>query len=404
MKHLPRPARTGLRFSDLILEAWKSTARNPGRSMLTAVGTMLGAMAFVATLGIAGTIGQQVSDSFDLRRATTVTVQEKDRPVDGPVDMPSWAHGAPMVNANELSGVAHAGIKTTIEGKTIARGPSATDAQKPTPILGTDAEALSAINPKLVLGRRFDAGHVLRADQVVMLSKSTAEKLQITRTGVAVYVESTPHTVIGIFDDVDRSAESLAGVIIPVTTTEHLWLGSSTKFEAIVETLPGAAAQVGAQIGLALQPNNPSGLTIIAPPDPQSLRQEVEGSITNMTLLVSAIALVIGAVSIGNAATASMVQRTSEIGLRRSLGARNVDIFAQLLGETTALGGVGGATGAFAGVLTTAVASLVNHWVPVLDLSIVLLAVAAGTAAGAIAGFCPALKATRIAPAYALTH
>lgn len=404
MKPLPRPAHTGLTFPDLVLEAWKSTARSPGRSMLTAIGTLLGAMAFVATLGISGTIGQQVSDSFDLRRATTVTVQEAERPTDGTAGIPSWAHGPPMVTANELSGVAHAGIKTTIEGKSIARGPNSTDAQNPTPILGTDAEALAAINPDLVLGRSFDAGHVLRADPVVMLSQSAADKLQITRTGVAVYVDSAPHTVIGIFDDVDRSAEILAGVILPVTATEHFWAGSSTTFEVIVETVPGAAAQVGSQIGLALQPNNPSGLKIIAPPDPQSLRQEVESSVTNLTLLVSAIALAIGAVSIGNAATASMVQRTSEIGLRRSLGARNVDIFAQLLGETTALGAAGGTAGACAGVLTTIGVSLVNHWVPVLDLNVVLLAIAAGTAAGAIAGFWPALKATKIAPASALTH
>jgi ABC-type antimicrobial peptide transport system permease subunit len=55
-------------------------------------------------------------------------------------------------------------------------------------------------------------------------------------------------------------------------------------------------------------------------------------------------------------------------------------------------------------VLTTIGVSLVNHWVPVLDLNVVLLAVAAGTAAGACAGFWPALKATKIAPASALTH
>ena len=64
---------------------------------------------------------------------------------------------------------------------------------------------------------------------------------------------------------------------------------------------------------------------------------------TQTSLVLSLIALVMGAVSIANAATASIAARIPEIGLRRAIGARPVHIFAQLVGETTALGALGGA-------------------------------------------------------------
>jgi len=114
------------------------------------------------------------------------------------------------------------------------------------------------------------------------------------------------------------------------------------------------------------------------------------------------IALVIGAVSIGNAATAGISVRTAEIGLRRAVGGRPAHIFAQLIGETTMLGALGGVLGALVGVCVTSATSLWNGWAPVIDVRIALLASLCCATAGLLAGLLPAARAMRIQPVAAL--
>lgn len=399
---------TRLRTADLLTEAWRSIARTPWRSMLTAVGTLLSAAAFVATLGISGTINAQVSASFDIRRATTVTAETGGAPkadLEGGAFLPEWAAPERLDHARALSGVTALGVRLGIDGQTLARGPQAFDAAEPVPLIAVDDGALAAMEPHIILGRSFDAGHQQRADRVILLAASTAEKLRVARTGIAVFVSGRAYTVTGIYDDVARGPDALSAAVVPLSLGPELsGPGGGHHPQVLAATLPGAAAQVGGQLALALQPNAPETLAVIAPPDPQTLRREVEGGVTQLSLLVSIIALVVGAVSIGNAAMAGIAQRTGEIGLRQALGARRRDIFGQLLGETTALGLLGGAAGAGAGVLVTVAVSLSNRWQPVLDLRLAVAAVAAGALAGALAGLWPALAATRIPPAQALTR
>ena len=290
------------------------------------------------------------------------------------------------------------------EAHTVARGPNTFDTAEPVPLIALDAGAMEAMAPHIVLGRNFDAGHQQRGDHVIMLAAGTAEKLGITRTGFAVYVAGRAYTVTGIYDDVARGPDALAAALIPLSLAPELAAEGAALPQAVVATAPGAAAQVGAQIALALQPNASETLAVVAPPDPKTLRQEVEGGVKQLSLLVSVIAFVVGAVSIGNAAMAGIAQRTGEIGLRQALGARRRDIFTQLLGETTALGLLGGAAGAGMGILVTVAVSLSNRLQPILDLRLAVAAVAAGALAGALAGFWPALTATRIPPAQALNR
>ena len=397
---------TRLTVADLAIEAWGSISRDLGRSVLTAVGTLLGSLAFVATLGITGTVSHQVSDSFDIRRATTVTVGEPDdkRLQTSPGVRPVWLEDASVRRAQEIAGVVHAGPRAKVERANIARVPGGAETSQQSRMIGATASALQAMGLQNTSGRAFDNGHAERGDRVAMLSQGLAQSLSITRTNTAVTINDISFTIIGIYDDVERDAEAMAGFVIPLQALERDFPFAASQYDLLAQTSPGAASQAGTQLDEALQPNDPTGLKVVAPPDPQTLRQEIEGSVTQMSLLASVVALVVGAVSIGNAATASMVLRTSEIGLRRAMGARRVDIFAQLLGETAALGGVGGIVGAAAGIVLTVGVSLANSWTPILDIRVAILAILTGCAAGAVAGVGPALRATKISPAVALAH
>jgi putative ABC transport system permease protein len=365
------------------------------------VGTVLGVAAFVSTLGLGATLSRQVSSSFDIRRATEVIL----RPDKPGLDV-RWLDDGAISRLARLNGVVREGRRISVGEKPVRRTPDLTQPGIGVPLIGADAGALRVMAPVLTLGRLFDKFHDRDAVPVVMLSASVAREVGVNRVGVAVFVDGRAYTVIGVYRDVARRPEALAAAIVPYSVADQLVsplsAGDEPQRDILIETKPGAAQIIGRQAPLAVRPEAAADLQAIAPPDPRTLRREIEASVTRSTILLSVVALLIGTISIGNSATAAIATRTSEIGLRRAVGARASHIFLQLVAETAALGGLGGVVGALLGILTTSVVALLNGWIPVIEIRSALTACAASAAAGVIAGLLPAIRATRIPPVRAL--
>jgi putative ABC transport system permease protein len=119
-------------------------------------------------------------------------------------------------------------------------------------------------------------------------------------------------------------------------------------------------------------------------------------------LLLAAISLVIGAVGIANTTLVAILERTGEIGLRRSLGARPRHIAAQFLTESATLGTLGGLLGTSIGVSTVVLVAVIENWTAVLNPLYVMPAPLMGSVVGLLAGLYPALRAARIEPLEAL--
>ncbi len=392
-----RPTR--LRWLDLLRESGLSVLRHRGRTTLTALGTVLGTASFVATLGLSATLSQQVSASFDARRATEVVIRPEDTGID-----PSWHTSTAVDRLRRLNGVSVAGRRIGLPESSLRRSASLAAPEVIVEVLGMDSDGLRATGPRLVAGRLFDDYHDRTEAAVVLLPQGIASRLGIVRLGVAVFIADRAYSVIGIFAEVERGTEALLSAIVPARVAERLAAGQTgpVRRDVLVRAAPGAAQLIGRQAPLALRPEAPDSLRAIASPDPMSLRREVEDQVARLSLLVSAVALVIGAVSIGNAATAGIAARVPEIGLRRAIGGRRVHIFAQLLAETTLVGAFGGLLGTLLGTLTTLVVSLWNSWAPVLDLWVAVRATGLAGGVGLLAGLAPAGRAIRIQPVQAL--
>ncbi len=392
-------AKARMGWLDLARESALSVTRFPGRSLLTALGTVLGAAAFVCTLGLSSTVSQQVSATFDVRRATEVVVKAEDPGMD-----PGWQGEKSLSRLRSLNGVTAAGPRLLLDERPIRRAVSFTQSGQSLRVIGADPGALRVMEPRLVLGRMFDDFDERTAARVVLLPRTAAAALGISRTQAAVYLDDQAYTVMGVYDDVARRPEAMQAVIVPFSTAARLTTtgAGNAERDVVIATAPGAAQLIGDQAPLALKPEAPSALRAVAPPDPRTLRREIEGDLTRSSLMISLITLIIGTVSIGNAATAGIVARTPEIGLRRAVGGRPAHIFAQLLGETTMLGALGGAVGAFLGLVVTSVVSMWNGWTPVIDLRTAFVASGCCAAAGLIAGLLPAARAMRVQPVAAL--
>jgi putative ABC transport system permease protein len=131
-------------------------------------------------------------------------------------------------------------------------------------------------------------------------------------------------------------------------------------------------------------------------------RADTKGALNSLFLGLGAVSLLVGAVGVANIMLIGVLERRSEIGLRRSLGATKSQIRVQFLAEAILLAVLGGAAGVAAGAASTLVYANVEHWTAVVPATAWAGGLAAAILIGAVAGLLPAIRAARLSPTEAL--
>jgi putative ABC transport system permease protein len=406
--------RSRLGGRDLGAEALAGILQRPGRSVLTMLGTVLGIGAFVAILGLTATAAGQIDKRFTVLSATEVgiddtgTAHNPGQQADPAISFPPDA-GA---RVEALNGVVHAGVywPLSVQSPRLSAAPDlqsgAAGDGSGLAVYAADPGALAAMHPTLSAGVLYNSFHEGRQERVAVLGAAAATRLGITRLDAepAVFVNGTAYTVVGIIGDVQRHQEMLLSVMIPSSTALAGYgpPNQPSRAKMLIETKLGAAQLIAHQAPIVLRPDDPTLFTAIAPPDPKSLRNSVTGDFNTLFLLLAALSLVIGAVGIANTTLVAVLERTGEIGLRRSLGARPRHIAGQFLAESTVLGTLGGLIGTSVGVGLVVGVALSRDWTAVLQPWAVLPAPLIGSVVGLLAGLYPALRAAWIEPVEAL--
>jgi putative ABC transport system permease protein len=392
-------ATSRLSWPDTLREAFAAITQRPVRTLLTALGTILGVGAFVATSGLAETARAQVSSRFDALKATEVRVQ--DAAPDGTNPFPDDV----TERLERLNGINAAGLYFTVpddgtlKPRTSAASPSAGGTS--IPVIAAAPGALRAALPIVAVGRLYDEFHEQRSERVAVVGRAAAAQLGIARVDnqPAVFLGNTAYTVIGILDDVSRNPDLLLAIIVPDSAARRDLPTNGASYQVLIDTAPGAAQLAGRQAPLALRPDQPGRLQALVPPDPKQLRNQVSGDITSLFLALSGLALVIGTIAIANATLLNIIERRNEIGLRRALGATRAHIRRQITIEAALIGTSAGITGASLGLIGVTLTSATKGWTTTIDVTTLLTAPLIGLATGAIAGLVPAIRASRTPPA-----
>jgi putative ABC transport system permease protein len=272
----------------------------------------------------------------------------------------------------------------------------------------TGGIAVTAADTQLArtLGARVRRGRFLNtataAYPAVVLGATTARQLGIARPGVNVWLGDRWFTVVGILGHVTLAPDVDSAALIGFPVAERLFGADRSASTIYLRAAEDEVGQARELLASTVNPEHPEEVEVSRPSDALAARAAAKSAFTSLFLGLGAVALLVGGVGIANVMVISVLERRSEIGLRRALGATRRHISAQFLTESLLLALLGGVAGAALGAAVTTGYALSQDWPAVVPPVALLGALGAAVAIGAIAGLYPATRAARLAPTEAL--
>lgn len=283
-------------------------------------------------------------------------------------------------------------------------------------IRGVTPNIIDIATDKVGTGRFFTDGEYERHSQVAFVGTDIVDRLfpQVDSLGKTVSIDGIPFEIIGT---AERNGTAFGQsqdnfVYIPLTTIRKIW-GDTPPDDwglwiAVKCSSPDTMERAKDQARLLMRARNhqrhdeEDAFGIMSSEAVTSLWNQIFGGLANASIGIVSVFLVIGGVVIMNIMLASVTERTHEIGIRKSLGARRRDILLQFLVESGVMAAVGGVAGVVSAVAVTQIVKLTTSLPMRTPLGGVVLAICVSTAVGVFFGLWPAMRAARLDPVTAL--
>ena len=390
--------RSELHPSDLVRTATIGARTRPLRAALSALGIMIGIGAMVAVLGLSESSKSELLAQLERLGTNLLTVQAgagigrgdavlPDESIDmvgriGPVESTAYVVD---VDANVY--------RTDLIPEAQTGGIA---------VMATEPNLLDAVNGTVAVGVFLnDASAGLPA---VVLGSVTAERLGIVSLAASpmIWLGDEWFVVVGILESLDLHPNLDRSALIGVEIAESLLDSEDPPTTIYVRAQPEDVVAVANVLPATVNPEFPDQVNVTRPTDTLEVQEAADDTLTALFLGLGAVALLVGGVGIANVMVISVLERRSEIGLRRALGATRKHITYQFLSESILLAGAGGVAGVLLGAVVTAAWASYQGWDTLVPLVAVVGGLVAALAIGAIAGLYPALRAAKLSPTEAL--
>jgi putative ABC transport system permease protein len=368
------------------------------RASLSVLGISIGIAAIVGVLGISQSSKSGLLNELG-RLGNLLTVQPGNTAFGQQTELPTTSEGmvsrvGPVTNVTETGSISNtyvyrSSLVPTINTSGISL--TATDAALPATLgatlaHGTFLNSATARYPAVVLGA--EAASLLGIHELANPSQ--------------VWIGGHWFTVVGILQRVElvSQMDSVAFIGFPIAEQYFGFDGHPTGL--YLRAVPSQVNAVAAVLPATVNPANPSVVAVSFPSDILKAELVTKGAYNGLLLGLGAVALLVGGVGIANVMVISVLERRSEIGLRRALGASRRHVAEQFLTEAVLLSALGGLAGTLTGMAATLTYAASQHW----SIQIPALALYGGVSAalliGAIAGLYPSMRAAQLSPTDAL--
>ena len=402
-------ARDGrLRVDDGLRVASVGLRSRPLRAALSALGIAIGTAAIVGVLGLSASSQAGLIAEINQLGTNMLTVEAGQSFTGGAAQLPLEAP-ARITLLDNVQRVAHTAL---LKDQRVYRNSMIPAANT----RGIEVRATS-LNLLLVLGTGVARGDWLNegtaSEPVAVLGSVAARQLGIDRVlpDQRIWLGGQWFNVAGILNpsplapDIDASAligypaaQTYLGYVSLIGGEEKagppstIYVRAATGHEAAVQSLLAPTAN----------PEAPYEVNVSQPSDVLTARAAAAGAFNSLFLGLGVVALIVGAVGVANIMIISVLERRSEIGLRRALGATRNQIRTQFLAESILLAVIGGVVGVLAGAAATAVYASWKGWAIVIPVEAWSGGIASAILIGAFAGLMPAVRASRMPPSVAL--
>ncbi len=394
---VPEPAR--LRIADLARLAAVGLATRKLRGALSALGIAIGVAAIVAVLGLSSSSAAGLNAEIAALGTNLLTVQNGQTFAGGTTELPTSAPG--MIA--RLPGVTAVQDTGQVNGVNAYRSPLIPSVE--TNALSVDATSLhlpGAASTSLAQGRFLSAATA--REPVCVLGAAAAQRMGIDRiwSGERIWAGGMWFYVTGILKPAVLAPDIDSSVLIGYPAAEK-YLGFDGHPSTIyVKAAISHVRAVDNLLAAEANPENPSYVNVSQTSAALTAQLKTEEAFNALFLGLGAVALLVGAIGVANIMVISVLERRSEIGLRRALGATRGHIRIQFLSEATLLAAIGGLVGVGAGAAATAVYARHKGWATVIPPEAWAGGIAAAVLIGALAGLLPAIRAARLSPTQAL--
>jgi putative ABC transport system permease protein len=400
------PSRLG--FADLARVASVGLRTRRLRAGLSALGIAIGVAAIVAVLGLSSSSQAGLLREID-RLGTNLLTVEKGQTLTGaqaelPVPAPSMIQRIPGVQREANTGL--------VQDAKVYRSPLIPGAEtNGLQVQAASLNLLPAIGSQVAQGRYLNAATA--REPVAVLGAVAAERLGIDRIrpGGRIWLGGQWFYLAGILEPVTLAEEIDTSVLVGYPAARR-YLNYTGVYKGTTTVGPPSTIYVRAKtdqvdtvqslLAQTANPESPNEAAVSQPSDALTARAAAKSALNGLFLGLGAVALLVGAVGVANIMVISVLERRSEIGLRRALGATASQIRTQFLAESILLAVMGGGVGVLAGALATALYASAKGWAVVIPVEAWSGGIAAAILIGAVAGLMPAVRASRMPPTVAL--
>ena len=283
-------------------------------------------------------------------------------------------------------------------------------------LIGADENFIASRNFEIAAGRNIQTEDVDLGRAVAILGHDIVNKLFINEDpiGKLVRIDGQAYTVIGVMAPKGTAFGANQDTNAIITVTQYLeiygqnsWRSLSLNVQApsqetLLTTLEHAIGTM--RLVRGLEPEEPNDFEVFSNDSLIEAFNQVAGIVATGAFVISAIALLASGVGVMNIMLVSVTERTREIGIRKSIGARKRDILAQFLIEAVALSLAGGLAGVIAGVVGGNVGARLMQAAPVFPWAWAAVGLLVCSGIGVVFGLYPAWKAASLDPIEALRY
>ena len=399
--------------------ALRALRRNTLRSILTALGIIIGVAAVVAMVSIGEGAKGRIRTQIEGAGTNVILVfsgsSNSGGMRGGMGSQPTITWDDVRAMQTELPAVRAVAPLTRTMTQAISETQTWT-----TTVYGTTPDYFVIRNWDLAVGAGLSASDVAGATKNVVIGRTVADKLfgvGVDPLGQVIRIRNAPYSVIGVLakkgqggmgDDQDDA------IFVPVTAFQARiqgGLGQYVRGPVYVsamtsEAIEPARAQIASLLRerhrLAADAEDDFSTTTMA--EMTGIFTSAMGTLTNLLAAIALVSLVVGGIGVMNIMLVSVTERTREIGIRMAVGAQPSDIMRQFLIESLTLAAIGGAIGVLLGLGIANLVAAAFGWSMLARTDIILMALGVSAGVGVVFGLYPALKASRLDPIAALRY